>query len=215
MNSCPDLVAVRPFCVGLTGGMGSGKSTVAQAFVQHGAGLVDTDQLARELTAPGGAALAPLATAFGAALLGADGSLDRAAMRARVFADPVARTRLEAILHPLIRDLARQRMAALASRVPYVLVDIPLLVEADCRASYPLDRVLVVDCPRPLQVERVMARSGLAAAQVEAVLAAQADRATRLAAADDVIDNSGTVAALAAQIECLHARYLCLAQSHS
>ncbi|WP_303787146.1 dephospho-CoA kinase [Azovibrio restrictus] len=197
------------FVVGLTGGIGSGKSTVAEAFVALGAGLVDTDVLARQLTSPGGAAMAALVDRFGAGIRAADGSLDRAAMRQRVFADPEARRALEAILHPLIRRQAEADIAALGA--PYVLLAIPLLVETG-RESYCLDRVLVVDCPEALQRSRVMARNGLSAAEVEAIMAAQASRAARLAVADDVLDNSGRPGDLAGPVAQLHRRYLQLAR---
>ena len=196
------------FLVGLTGGIGSGKSTVAEAFVALGAGLVDTDALARQLTGAGGLALAPLQAAFGPGIVGPDGALDRGAMRQRVFADETARRQLEAILHPLIRAEAAARVAV--SAAPYVLLDVPLLVETGVQA-YGLDRVLVVDCPEPLQVERVMARSGLSAPEVQAVMAAQASRAARLAVADDVLDNSGSPDSLGPAVARLHQAYLQMA----
>jgi dephospho-CoA kinase len=170
---------VRPAVIGLTGGIGSGKSTVADLLVARGAALVDTDRIAHELTAPGGEAIAPIRAAFGDAVVAADGRMDRAAMRALAFADPDARRRLEAILHPMIRARTRAGIdAAIAAGAPYVLVAVPLLVESgDWRGRY--DRVLVVDCPPEVQVGRVIARSGLARAQVDAILAAQASREQR------------------------------------
>ena len=194
-----------PYCVGLTGGIGSGKSTVAAHFVRLGADLIDTDAIARELTAPGGAALPQLCAAFGQNILTADGALDRAAMRQRVFSDPAARQRLEAILHPRIRELALARSQA--SQAPYVLFDVPLLAESPTWQAH-CARILVVDCPIELQINRVMARNGLPRAEVERILASQASRAQRLAIADDVIDNAGTLASLHAQVERLHAAYL-------
>jgi dephospho-CoA kinase len=193
--------------IGLTGGIGSGKSTVADLLVARGAALVDTDRIAHELTAPGGAAIGPIRAAFGDDAIAPDGRLDRAAMRARAFADPQARRRLEAILHPMIRERTQAGIdAASRAGAPYVLVAVPLLVESgDWRGRY--DRVLVVDVPPGVQVERTLARSGLAREQVEAILAAQASRDARLAAADDVVDNSGSPQALAAQVERLHAAY--------
>jgi dephospho-CoA kinase len=199
------------FRVGLTGGIGSGKSTVARAFVELGVGLVDTDQIARRLTAPGGEALPLLAAAFGADILAADGRLDRGLMRQRVFADAAARRRLEDILHPMIR--ARALVEIKAARAPWLLVDIPLLVAVG-RESYALDRVLVVDCPEALQIERVMARDGLGATEVAAIMAAQSSRAERLAIADDVIDNSGNRADLPSRIAELHQCYLNMAQCY-
>jgi len=190
--------------VGLTGGIGSGKSTVAERFAARGVPVIDTDVLARELTASEGPPLEAIRAAFGDSVMRADGTLDRAALRRRVFADADARRQLEAILHPLIRhgvECARERLAA-----PYVLIVIPLLVET---AGYRdlLDRILVVDCSEDLQIARVMARSGLDRDEVEAILAAQAGRADRLAVADDVIDNSGTPEDLDAQVASLHQRY--------
>jgi len=198
----------RRFTVGLTGGIGSGKSTVARAFEARGIEVVDADALAHGLTAPGGAAIPALRAAFGAALIDASGALDRAAMRRLAFADPGARQRLEAILHPLIR--AETDRLALGARSPYVILMIPLLVESgNPRAR--CDRVLVVDCPEEEQIRRVMARSGLPRADVEAIMATQVGRASRLAAADDVVDNSGEPAGLDARVEILHRRYLDLA----
>lgn len=196
------------FVVGLTGGIGSGKSTVADLFVAQGAGLVDTDAIAHALTAPGGAAIEPLRASFGDDFIAADGALDRARMRAHVFADPSARGRLEALLHPLIRDEARRRVEA--SDAPYVVLAVPLLVEAGNWRER-CHRVLVVDCPVEQQRARVMVRSGLSAEEADRIIAAQATRAQRLAAADDVIDNSGPAATLRDRVDALHRRYLTLA----
>jgi dephospho-CoA kinase len=172
--------------IGLTGGIGSGKSTVAALWVGLGAHLVDTDAIARELTAPGGAALPAIADAFGATMIGADGALDRARMRALAFGDDGAKARLEAVLHPLIGSLAAARAADAGGRP--VLFDVPLLAESShWRAR--VDRVLVVDCPPQVQVRRVMARSGWDEAAVRRVLAQQADRHTRRAISDAVIHN--------------------------
>ena len=194
--------------IGLTGGIGSGKSTVADAFVRLGAALVDTDVIAHRLTAPGGAAIAGIRERFGAAMIAADGSLDRAAMRAHVFAHPDARRALEAILHPLIRTQSeREAAAAAAAGAPYVMLAIPLLVEAG-NWHQRVDRVLVVDCPVELQIERVMSRSALDRGAVEAIIAVQASRQQRLDAADDVIDNSGDLAQLAPQVAKLHDEYM-------
>ncbi|MFM1989177.1 MAG: dephospho-CoA kinase [Pseudomonadota bacterium] len=199
--------------IGLTGGIGSGKSTVADRLVAKGAALVDTDAIAHRLTEPGGDAIAPIRAAFGDGVIAADGRMDRAAMRAIAFSDPTARKRLEGILHPMIRARTQAGIDdAIRAGAPYVIVAVPLLVESgDWRGRY--DRVLVVDCPPEVQVARVMTRSGLARAQVEAILAAQATRAQRLAAADDVVDNSGTPDALAARLEALHATYAGLSRS--
>jgi dephospho-CoA kinase len=193
--------------IGLTGGIGSGKSTVADALVARGAALVDTDQIAHALTAPGGAAIEPIRQAFGDAVIAPDGRMDRTAMRERAFSDPQARKLLESILHPLIRAGTDAGIAAaLQNAAPYVLVAIPLLVEGG-GARGRFDRVLVVDCPADVQVERVMRRSGLARTQVDAIMAAQATREQRLAMADDVVDNGGSPDALPAQVERIDALY--------
>jgi dephospho-CoA kinase len=201
------------FVVGLTGGIGSGKSVVATAFVRLGGALVDTDILARRLTAPGGAALAPLSAAFGADILARDGSLNRAVMRARVFACPDERRRLEDILHPLIRREAQAEISAAVA--PYVLLAIPLLVETGGRENYGLNRVLVVDCSEAWQVKRVMARSGLTEAEARAIMAAQASRTARLAVADDVLENNGSLAKLEPAVARLHHLYLKMAARKS
>ncbi|MFZ5584083.1 MAG: dephospho-CoA kinase [Pseudomonadota bacterium] len=197
-----------PYVVGLTGGIGSGKSTVADLFVARGAALVDTDAIAHELTGPHGAAMAAIAEAFGPAVVDARGALDRAAMRRQVFADATARQRLEAILHPLIRAESDRRCQA--ARAPYVILAVPLLVESGTYRER-VQRVLVVDCPEAVQVARVMARNGLGEAEVQAILAAQASRQQRLAVADDVVDNGGDAAALVPQVERLHRQYLAAA----
>ncbi len=197
-----------PFTVGLTGGIGSGKSAAAQLFEELGTTVIDTDAIAHALTGPGGAAIEPIRLAFGEDYLTPDGALFRARMRDLVFEDAGKKRLLESILHPLIR--ARTNELAQAARGPYVMLMVPLLVESgDYRRRY--QRILVVDCAEELQVERVMARSGLAAVQVRAIMANQATRGARLAAADDVIDNSQDTAHLRRQVEALHARYLQLA----
>ncbi|MDY0046467.1 MAG: dephospho-CoA kinase [Thauera propionica] len=200
--------ARRPFVVGLTGGIGSGKSAVANHFVAQGASLVDTDAIAHALTAAGGAAIPAIRDHFGMSVLAADGSLDRAAMRSLAFSHPEARKQLEAILHPLIRDESARQ--CLAAQGPYVILAVPLLVESGTYRER-CDRVCVVDCPEALQIERVKARSGLAEAQIRAIMAAQASRAARLAVADDVVDNDGTLDQLRVQVERLHRRYIDLA----
>ena len=193
------------FIVGLTGGIGSGKSAAASHFEQLGAAVVDTDAIAHELTAPGGAAIDPIRTAFGDEVIDARGALDRAAVRRKVFADASAKARLEAILHPMIRAEADRRSAA--ARAPYVVLVVPLLVESGGYRSR-VRRVTVVDCPEEVQVARVMTRSGLSAEEARAIMAAQVSREQRLAVADDVIDNGGDLAALRPQVEALHRRYL-------
>lgn len=173
--------------VGLTGGIGSGKSTVAAALARRGACVVDTDAIARELTAPGGAALPAIAAEFGPQMLDAAGALDRARMRAEVFGQPEARRRLEAILHPLIGQQAQAR-AAMAGAGQPVVFDVPLLAESKHWRER-IDRVLVVDCDESLQVRRVMQRSGWAEPEVRRVIAQQAPRSARRAIADAVISN--------------------------
>ncbi|PRH11948.1 dephospho-CoA kinase [Burkholderia gladioli] len=201
------------FSVGLTGGIGSGKTTVANRFGARGATLVDTDAIAHRVTAPGGAAMPAIAAAFGPAFVAADGSLDRARMRALVFGDEAARKRLEAITHPLIRAETEQQAAR--ANGPYVIFVVPLLVESGSWRNR-VDRVLVVDCEVETQIARVMQRNGFAREQVEAIVARQATREARLAAADDVIVNEAAPdAALDTRIDALHAHYLALAASKS
>jgi dephospho-CoA kinase len=193
------------FVVGLTGGIGSGKSTVADLFVQRGVTLVDTDAIAHVLTGPGGAAIPPLQKAFGETLLRADGGLDRVAMRRLVFTDASAKARLEAILHPMIRAESDRQCAAAQS--PYVVLAVPLLVESGIYRQR-CDRILVIDCDEATQVARVIARSGMSEPEVRSILSAQATREVRLAAADDVVDNSGAPETLPAIVEKLHQTYL-------
>lgn len=198
------------FCVGLTGGIGSGKSSAADCFALLGAAVVDTDAISHELTRPGGAAIGKLRAEFGDECLSADGALDRAAMRRRVFGDPDARRRLEAVLHPLIRETALTRVAA--AQAPYVVVVVPLLLETGAYRAI-IQRVLVVDCDEATQVRRTMARSGLSEQDVRAIMATQLPRAVRLARADDVIRNDGDLEALRRQAAALHAQYLALASA--
>jgi dephospho-CoA kinase len=198
------------FVVGLTGGIGSGKSAAAAEFERLGATLVDADAIAHELTAAGGAAMGEIRKVFGPEVLAASGALERDKMRARVFADPAAKQALEALLHPMIREESRRRIAG--ARGPYVIHVVPLLVESPEYRSR-VDRVLVIDAPEELQVERVRSRSGLSEAQVRAIVAAQATRAQRLAAADDVIENRGTIEALRGQVAALHRKYLAYSQA--
>lgn len=196
--------------VGLTGGIGSGKTTVAERFAARGVPVVDADAIARELVTPGAPALAVITERFGAEVLDGEGRLDRRRLREQVFADPARRRQLEAILHPRIRAEIRQRLAALPAATPYAVVVIPLLVESGWRDL--VDRVLVVDVPRAQQIERTSRRDGATTAQVEAILAAQATREERLAAADDVVYNEGEPADLDHQIDALDAQYRELAR---
>jgi dephospho-CoA kinase len=193
------------FVVGLTGGIGSGKSAVAVLFAELGADIVDTDAIAHQLTGRGGAAIEPIRAAFGGSVITPDGALDRPAMRRLVFSDPAAKQRLEAILHPMIRVEADLR--CVSAQGAYVILVVPLLVETGSYRGR-VDRILVVDCAGETQVARTMARSGLSEAEVRSIMAVQAGREARLAAADDVIDNDGDLEALRAQAEALHLRYL-------
>ena len=196
------------FIVGVTGGIGSGKSTVADAFVGLGAGLVDTDVIARELTMANGAAMPALVAEFGPEIVGKDGAMDRSAVRQRVFADPSARERLEAILHPLIRQISTER--CLAATEPYVILAVPLLVESG-NYNERCDRIVVVDCPERVQIERVIERNGLSVDEVKAIMAAQATRQQRLFAANDVVVNDGLRTKIYEQVNALHLKYLALA----
>lgn len=195
--------------VGLTGGIGSGKSTVADLLAALGAEVVDTDAIAHELTGVQGAAMGQIAAAFGPSVVRDDGALDRVAMRRLVFSDPAAKNRIEAILHPLIRRESERR-CRLAAAAPYVVLVVPLLVESGACGAYRqrVDRVLVVDCDEATQLSRVVARSGLLPAEVQAIMATQASRAERLAVADDVVFNGGTRDDLNTQLATLHRRYL-------
>lgn len=195
--------------IGLTGGIGSGKSVVAERFAALGIPVIDADVLARELVAPGQPALSEILEAFGTEFLKADGTLDRAALRAHVFSHPTARTRLEAILHPAIRAEMLRRLQALSA--PYCILVIPLLIETG--QSNLVDRILLVDVDPSIQHQRIAHRDGLTESEIDAILAAQADRQARLDAADDVIDNSGEPGELDAQVGDLHARYLTLADA--
>jgi dephospho-CoA kinase len=193
--------------IGLTGGIASGKSAVAQRFVELGIPVIDADESSRFVVAPGQPGLAELTKRFGAGVLTADGELDRRTLRNLVFADPQLRRDLEAILHPLIRaDMGRRASVAVG---PYLVMAIPLLVEGGKPDR--VDRILVVDVDQDVQLERVMARDSTTLEQARAILAAQASRAARLEAADDVIVNSGTVSELRQAVDGLHERYLRLA----
>ncbi|CAG4885631.1 dephospho-CoA kinase [Paraburkholderia saeva] len=197
------------FAVGITGGIGSGKSTVADLFAMRGVPLVDTDVIAHRITAPGGLAMPSIATEFGPSFVAHDGSLDRAQMRALVFSDDTARSRLEAITHPLIRaETERERSEA---RGPYVMVVVPLLVESGSWKNR-VDRVLAVDCTVETQIERVMRRNAFTREQVLAIIERQATREARLAAADDVIVNDAvSIETLSREVDALHRQYVSLA----
>jgi dephospho-CoA kinase len=194
--------------VGLTGGIASGKSTVARLFAALGIPVIDTDELAREVVAPGSALLKRISTRFGERVMKPDGSLDRAALRSLVFADPRARADLEALTHPPILEAMRSR--ARDAGGPYQLLVIPLLVETGLESE--VDRVLVVDAAEDVRVRRLQARDGATLDEARALIASQAARETRLAAADDVIVNDGDLHRLRDQVEALHAQYVALSR---
>jgi dephospho-CoA kinase len=194
----------KRFVVGLTGGIGSGKSAAAEEFAKLGATVVDTDAIAHELTSKNGAALAEISRAFGASAIGADGAMDRGKMRGLAFSDPRMRRQLEGILHPMIREESAQRIRAATGL--YVVHVVPLLVESG-EYGRRVDRILVIDVPEEVQIARVRGR-GLSAEAARAIIRTQATRETRLAAADDVIENAGTREALRARVGALHQKYL-------
>ena len=198
------------FVVALTGGVASGKSAVARRFEALGVPVHDADVAAREVIAPGSDGLAEVAAAFGPDVLDESGQLDRAAMRRRVFADPVARGLLEAIIHPRVRAWLRGRVAA--ERAPYCLLAVPLLTENIDQYRW-VDRVLLVDAPEAVQLDRLIARDGIDTALARRMIEQQASRAARLALADDVIENSGDESALDPAVTSLHRRYLELAKA--
>lgn len=193
------------FTVGLTGGIGSGKTTIAQAFEKLGACVVDTDAIAHELTAAGGMAMPAIIDSFGTAMATAEGALDRARMRQRVFEDPQAKLTLEGILHPLIRAESLKRLHQ--ATAPYALLVVPLLLETGIWQHY-CDRLLVVDCAESTQISRVMTRSGLSREEVLRIMATQASRQARLAAATEIIDNDGPPDTLVPRISAIHRQYL-------
>ena len=190
--------------IGLTGGIGSGKSTVASMFAQHGVAVLDTDQVARWVVVPGEEALSEIRDYFGADVITGNGELDRSAMRERIFGDPQARAKLEAITHPRIRAYVRNWIAQQAGH--YCIVIIPLLLEKGWTEL--IDRILVVDASEVIQQERTIRRDGMNRAQVEAIMATQVSRKTRLDSADDIVTNDGDMEALSAQVDALHQKYL-------
>lgn len=193
--------------VGLTGGIGSGKSSVAKGLQAKGITIVDADQIAREVVEPGEVALSEISDTFGPSVLQADGTLDRDQLKQRIFSDPSAKKQLENILHPRIRQRILERVNNV-NNTPYVVADIPLLVES----NYPehFDRVIVVDCTEAQQIERVKARDNMSDEQIQRIMSSQATREQRLAVATDVIDNTGDLNSLEMQIEKLHETLLCL-----
>ncbi len=205
---CPPHPPSRPFLVGLTGGIASGKSAVSAAFARLGVPVLDADVVAREVVAPGQPALAAVVAAFGPGVLAPDGSLDRGALRARIFSNPAERHRLEALLHPAIREAFAAASAALGGA--YQVHAIPLLVESARQGEY--DRILVVDCPESLQRQRLSARDNETPERITAMMAAQATRPARLAVATEVLDNTRSLAELETAVAALHAGYLQAAQ---
>jgi dephospho-CoA kinase len=197
--------------IGLTGGVGCGKSAVATAFSRRGVPVIDADEIARALTAPGQPTLQQIADCLGAEFIRPDGHLDRAALRERVFTDPAARMTLERLLHPLVRIAIERQLSNVMA--PYGIVVIPLLIEADMRDL--VQRVLVVDCEPEQQIERVMRRDGSTMTQARAIVAAQIGRQERLAEADDVLVNTQRLETLEEAVESLHRRYLQLARPFS
>ncbi|NJN46408.1 MAG: dephospho-CoA kinase [Candidatus Competibacteraceae bacterium] len=195
----------RALVVGLTGGIGSGKSAVSAAFEKRGVPVIDTDQIARDLVNPGQPALQEIVAAFGPDCLDRSGALDRSVLRKTVFADPLARTCLEGILHPRIQRAVQEQLAAICA-APYCLVVVPLLAETE-RLRALMDRILVVDVPERLQVQRVMARDGVDQEHVQRILSAQTTPAQRLELADDVIRNDGSLEELEAGVALLHEKY--------
>ena len=196
--------------IGVTGGIGSGKSTVAEFLQTQGAAVVDTDHIAHALTAPGGAAISAIAAEFGAEFITPQGAMDRVRMRQLVFSDNSAKSRLEQILHPLIRQQVEQQLQQ--AQGCYTLLLVPLLVETGAYRQL-LDRTLVVDLPETLQISRTMARSGLSEAEVKAIMARQASRDERLQAADDIVRNDTDLKSLQQQLLTLHQRYVALAET--
>ena len=199
-----------PFRVGLTGGIGCGKSKAAEIFADLGAQVIDSDAISHELTGPGGGAMSAIEQAFSRDYVRADGSLNRERMRSLVFSEPDARGKLEAILHPLIRAEIARRMHAAAA--PYVILVVPLLLETGAYREM-LDRILVIDCDESQQIARAMARSGLAEDEVRRIMSAQLPRAERVRQAQDVLSNDGDIETLRSKVEALHQQYLAAARA--
>ncbi len=200
------------FVVGLTAGIGCGKSTVAELFAKHGAGIIDTDAIAHRLTQSGGEAIAAIRAAFGKDYITEDGALDRAKMRKLIFSDAVAKQRLELILHPLIHEQAKVKLSQLQTK-PYVIIAVPLLPESPAFRQL-VQRVLVVDCDETIQIARVTGRSRISEEEVRNIIAQQTPRAERLRLADDVIHNDDGLDNLSEQVAVLHERYSNMPSNH-
>jgi dephospho-CoA kinase len=207
-----------PLVIALTGGIGSGKSSVADMLAKLGAAVIDTDEIAHQLTAPGQPGARAIGAAFGAEFLAADGALDRKRMRELVFSDPAAKTKLEALLHPMIRAEVSARLQAVTDattggpRAPYVVIVVPLLIETGAYREL-ASRVLVVDCDEQLQIERVSRRSALTVQAVGRIMANQVSRAVRIRNANDIVNNDGDLHALSSAVKALHGKYVELAKN--
>ncbi|MGB8338066.1 MAG: dephospho-CoA kinase [Burkholderiales bacterium] len=199
------MAAKPPLVVGLTGGIGSGKSAAAEGFAQHGIIVIEADAISRQLTATNGAAMAAIRQQFGDEFINPDGALNRERMRQKIFSDPLAKNKLEAILHPLIRAESIKRIKAATS--PYVILEVPLLFETGGYEGL-VNTTLVIDCDEEVQIRRTQSRSGMGEGQVRAIMAAQLPRAIRLKKADNIIDNNGSLQELAKQVNQLHKKYL-------
>jgi dephospho-CoA kinase len=209
---------MAPLVIALTGGIGSGKSSVADMLAKLGAAVIDTDEIAHRLTAPAQPGARAIGKEFGAEFLAADGALDRKRMRELVFADPAAKTRLEALLHPMIRTAVNAQLMALkdattgGTRAPYIVIVVPLLIETGAYREL-AKRVLVVDCDEQLQIERVSRRSALTAEAVRRIMANQVSRAERIRNANDIVTNDGDLHALGSAVKVLHGKYVELARN--
>ena len=201
----------KNFVVGLTGGIGSGKTAVSDIFAGLGIDVIDADIIARDVVKPGTPALASIVEKFGRNILNAEGSLDRAELRAKVFQDSDAKVWLNQLLHPAIREAMQQAIAE--SKTPYCILSVPLLIEN--KLQHLVDRILVVDCDETLQLQRALARDGSSEATIKSIMASQASRTTRLSHADDVVVNESSLAALSEQVNTLHEAYLAMAQTRS
>lgn len=200
------------FCIGLTGGIGCGKSTVARLFEAQGASIIDTDEIAHQLTQADGEGIAPVLAAFGDDYIAASGAMDRAKMRSLILTDSAAKQKLEQILHPLILRHSKERLLA-CNAAPYVILMAPLLLESPAFLQL-VQRILLVDCDEQNQISRVMLRSGLMESEIRGIIALQTSRTARLAGADDIINNNGNSSELPGQVAALHRQYLSRINNH-